>query len=635
MVKQKEEYEKIFVRALQAGRNRDYKKAAALLESLAIQGVSEKPEVLLYLARSYHALSQYALSVSSLNAYLSLRGNDGDGWFFLGRSYLAMSSYAAAVKCFIKSLEYKSDSATTMGLLGTAYFKAGKNSEALEVFKKALYLEPDNAQLNQAYQNALFIEAIKTYNSGNAELALKMFDFCIANGMDAVLPHLYRAHCLRDSGSLPEALTAYRKASSLSPSDPSLYWYELTVLTMMGKTKEAHELMTSLSRKFPDSSFSTSASDNKQIQALEIIKKALLKENWRSVIETGRMYIKLFGSDASVHSFMGEASRNLGKYEEAVNHFSKARSLDPKYPACRYGLLMTYLSMEDWKSLQNELHRRDSTVTLDEDTVQYYSVICDAKTGGDAKKNLEQIQKVYLKNPRDMYMMGLLASRYIAVGLPEFAQSWLFKLIEFNPRSEEYRLMLIDCYEKQKKKRDLETAYKQFLEIWPSHVSVRKKYIRMLTVQKKWKAAADNIELLIPYSSHQITLARNLASFRRRSGEYHKSAVLYRSLLQQDSSDRRCMQRYVFCLVKLSMHAQALRFIQLWHKTYSLDADGALIEASLLLQLDEKEKALDTLRSAFKLFPSDIRISKKTAKIYERMGVIDMARQFDPSIGKK
>ena len=54
-----------------------------------------------------------------------------------------------------------------------------------------------------------------------------------------------------------------------------------------------------------------------------------------------------------------------------------------------------------------------------------------------------------------------------------------------------------------------------------------------------------------------------------------------------------------------------------------------------MLQLNEREKALDTLRAAFKLFPEDIRIKKKIAKVYERIGVIDMARQFDSSIGKK
>jgi len=634
MIPNREEYERAFIRAIEAGKKRDYKKAASLLESLAIQGVAEKPEVLLYLARSYHALNQYALSVSSLNAYLSLREADADGWFFLGRSYLAMSSFSMAVSCLKKSLELNPNSATTMGLLGTAYFKSGKNSEALAVFKKALYLDPDDERLNQAYQNSLFVEAIKTYNAGDADMALRMFDFCIANGMNAVLPHLYKAHCLREKGQLLEALSEYNTASSLSPSDPSLHWYELSVLTMMGRTKEAKSLINSLEKQFPDFDFNLPSGDNKQLQSIDIIKNALLDENWKGAIEAGRMYIKVFGSDAVVHCFMGEACRNLGKYEESLNHFSKARSLDAKYTAYRYGILLTYLSMEDWQRLGTELHRKDA-LSLDADTVQYYAVICDAKTGKDPKEVLEQVQKVYLKNPRDIFIMEILASQYVKVGLPELAETWFKKLIAFNNENEQYYSMLIDCYEQLERKRDLETSYKAYLQKWASNVSIRKRYIRFLTIQKKWKAAADNIEMLIPYSSHQETLTRNLASFRRRSGEYQKSAVLYRSILQQNPNDRHMMQRYVFCLVKLSLNAQALRFIQLWHKTYTLDADGALIEASLLLQLNEREKALDTLRAAFKLFPEDIRIKKKIAKVYERIGVIDMARQFDSSIGKK
>ncbi len=634
MVHKREEFEKVFALAVDAGRKRDYKKAVTLLESLAIQDVSEKPEVLLYLARSYHALEQYALSVSSLNAYIRLCQKDPDGWFFLGRSYLAMSSFSLAVSCLQKSLELKPNSATTLGLLGTAFFKSGKNTQALEVFKKALYLDPDDERLNQAYQNSLFVEAIKTYNAGNIDLSLRMFEFCIANGMEAVLPHLYHAHCLREKGSLAEALAEYKITTSLSPSDPSLYLYELSVLIMMGKNDEVRSLISLLSKKFPDFDFSVSQGDNKQIQSIDIIRNALLEENWKGAVEAGRMYCKVFGSDAVVHCFMGEACRNLGKYTEAVNHFTKARSLDAKYPAYRYGLLMTYLSMEDWQKLSDELHRNDA-LSLDADTILYYSVICDAKSNKDAKMVLEQVQKVYLKNPRDMFIMEILAVQYVKVGLYDLAENWLKKLADFKPDNEQYNGLLIDCYEQLRKKRDLDNAYKQYLQKWPSNIQIRKKYIRFLTIQKKWKAAADNIEMLIPYSAHQETLIKNLASFRTRAGQYQKSAVLYRTLLQQNSGDRHVMQRYVFCLVKLSMHAQALRFVQLWHKTYSLDPDGSLIEASLLLQANDKEKSLDTLRSAFKQFPSDMRIPKKIAKIYESMGVLDMARQFDPSIGKK
>lgn len=635
MIPNREDYEKVFIRAIDAGKKRDYKKAASLLESLTLQGVTEKPEVLLYLARSYHAMNQYALSVSSLNAYLSLREDDPDGWFFLGRSYLAMASYTMAISCFKRSLELKPDSATTCSLLGTAYFKCGKNSEALAIFKQALYIDPDDQRINQAYQNSLFVEAVKTYNSGNADLALRMFDFCISNGMDAVLVHLYKAHSLRETGMLTEALSEYKIASSLSPQDPSLRWYELSVLTMMGKLEDAKKLSSALAGQFPSFDFSLPSGNNKQIQSIDIIKNALLEENWKGAIEAGRMYVKIFGPDAVVHCLMGEACRNLGKYKEALNHFSKARSLDATYAAYRYGLLMTYLSMEDWQQLQHELLRKDGAISLDADTVQYYSVICDAKSGKDPKEVLEQVQKVYLKNPRDMYMMGILASQYLQVGLADLAETWIKKLLEFDDNNEQYYGMLIDCCEQTQRKRDLDNAYKSYLQNWPSNVSVRKKYIRFLTIQQKWKAAADNIEMLIPYSSHQETLTRNLASLRRRAGEYHKSAVLYRSLLQQDPSDRHVMHRYVYCLVKLSMHAQALRFVQLWHKAYKLDPGGALIESSLLLQLNEIEKALDTLRSACKLFPNDVRIKKKIAKVYEKIGSIDMARQFDPTIRKK
>ena len=92
------------------------------------------------------------------------------------------------------------------------------------------------------------------------------------------------------------------------------------------------------------------------------------------------------------------------------------------------------------------------------------------------------------------------------------------------------------------------------------------------------------------------------------------------------------MQRYVFCLYKLDMIPQAIRFLQLWHKSYSADVDGILIEAILHLHNEESEKAIQLLRSSMEKFKNDKRIPKKLASIYQNQGNIDMARQFDPSI---
>ena len=62
------------------------------------------------------------------------------------------------------------------------------------------------------------------------------------------------------------------------------------------------------------------------------------------------------------------------------------------------------------------------------------------------------------------------------------------------------------------------------------------------------KKAADQIELLIPYSKHPMMLTRNLATYRRRAGDYQKSAMAYRTLLQEKTDDRNIMHKYIFCL---------------------------------------------------------------------------------------
>ena len=96
--------EQVFQLAIKAGQKRDYKKAINLLESLVVNGVAWKPEILIYLGRSYHAIGEFSLAVAALNYFLSIKSGDWYGWFFLGRSYLAMESWNLAISCLKKVL---------------------------------------------------------------------------------------------------------------------------------------------------------------------------------------------------------------------------------------------------------------------------------------------------------------------------------------------------------------------------------------------------------------------------------------------------------------------------------------------------------------------------------------------------
>lgn len=621
--------EQLFQLAIKAGQKRDYRKAINILESLVVDGVAWKPEILVYLGRSYHAIGEYSLAVAALNYFLSIKSGDWNGWFFLGRSYLAMESWNLAISCLKKSLELKPNSDTTLALLGTAYFKSKQIDLALSTFEQALYIAPDDKRLNQGYQNSLLVKAVRTFNEGNPELAAKMFHFLIENGMQAVMLYVYQGHSFRDLGFLQQALESYQNAIDLEPQDASLRWYEISILVSMGKTDEAQKLAKELNKKFPNSGFDSSdILQDERATAINMMKTNLFNEKWKNVIQTGKVYISKFSSDGIVHCFMGESCRNLGKYQEALNHFTKAKTLDSQNKGAIYGILMTYLAMEDWQSLDSALNSSFAKF-IDSETLEYYSVICDAKLNKDSSQILKKVQEVYAKNPADTVLMSILAQAYLDSDLPDLACGWFNRLIEINPQDENSYLFLIDCYEDLNNKTKLIKSYENYLKNWPQNISIRKEFIKYLTSLEKWKKAADQIELLIPYSKNPLMLTRNLATYRRRAGDYQKSAMAYRTLLQKNTDDRSLMHNYIFCLIKLDLCENALNFAKLWHKNYGIDVDGTLIEAGLAVRQKKYDYAISILRSGFQKFNENSRIKTKLAQVYYEIGNDDMAYQFD------
>ncbi|MDP3179361.1 MAG: hypothetical protein Q8M76_15740, partial [Spirochaetaceae bacterium] len=76
----------LFKRALEAGNQRDYRRASELLTSLLAQ-TDAYSEALLYLGRARHALGESGKAVDAFRRYLKCGGDTAAGFFFLGRSY--------------------------------------------------------------------------------------------------------------------------------------------------------------------------------------------------------------------------------------------------------------------------------------------------------------------------------------------------------------------------------------------------------------------------------------------------------------------------------------------------------------------------------------------------------------------
>lgn len=92
---------RLFERALKAGEERDYKKAAELLTSVLSQ-TDSMPEALLYLGRARYVLGERGRAIDAFRLYLKSGGERDAGYFFLGRAYLAYGRLGAAAACLEK-----------------------------------------------------------------------------------------------------------------------------------------------------------------------------------------------------------------------------------------------------------------------------------------------------------------------------------------------------------------------------------------------------------------------------------------------------------------------------------------------------------------------------------------------------
>ncbi|HOU37948.1 MAG TPA: tetratricopeptide repeat protein [Treponemataceae bacterium] len=615
--------------ALCAGRKRDYRKAVTILENLAARGYAENgdrasgghPELYLYLARSYHALGNFARAVAYARLYLELRPDDGSGWFFLGRTYLASGTVHRAVFALRTSLEKNPESVDARALLGMAYLKAKKPIIARAVFEEALERDPDNPRLNEGYRNALFIEAIRTYKRGDAEQARQMLTFLINNDIDGVVPRLYLAHTLRDLGYLPEALGEYENAALFSPEDEVLPWYRVAVLLEMGRAPEAHALMAELGAAVEGAS-----AVSPEVVNTTIIRTHLESGQWAKAAQAARVHIRNYGPSAQVHALMGEAQRNLGNVEAAVNHFNRALELDREHPEPYYGILMVFKSERDWEGLCGVANRAERA-GCDPALINYYRTLCRANMDTDPAVLLPELQEAVLQIGADPELMEALARTYFRVGLFDLSVGWYDKVLHLEQGNEDAWLGYIASLEQLDDTAQRLEAYRGYLALWGDNSGIRRDLVNFLEENEQWEDAADQLEILLgQFPSSGIE--RQLALYRRKAGQYRKAAILYRSLLRETPDDRSLLSSLVYCLDRMGETDSARKLMQSANKAFKPTADSLLIEGRLCVRAKDYQAALVIFRKVVDRFPKDTRGWEEVAHVYDLQGVPEMAATF-------
>jgi tetratricopeptide (TPR) repeat protein len=651
--------------AIQAGRERDYRKALALLEEL-LSGFDAPAEAYLYLGRALHALKNYPRALAGFNDFIRLKPDSPQGYFFAGRCCLALEMPHKAVPLLRKARSLDPQNIIVKAMLGAAHLKSRHSQLAVNVFQEAVESSAEKqvsqkiqARLYRAYLNALFIRGINLCRSDNYELGSQMLDFVLDNAGGSPLLRLELGRACRELGRLPDALEHYTRALAFNPRDLRIRWQRASILMSLGNQKEALEEIEeirSLDAGLPDLPW------NSQSVNLYMIHYFLENGEWRRSADCCRLWIRQNGPDALIHAMYAEAQRNLKKFDLALNHLERAVEIEPKNIQLWYERVLVAWDGQNWTALEKAL-RNVKKLGGEDDVFKRFSVLLAAKTSKDEKEAIGLLQKAIRGMGPEPELMYALGENYLKIGLADLALNWFKKTINVMGNHEQAWLGCLAALqalsseqdvgekrglaqrqskpERQEQMRhaeklaaELREAFDHYVKRWPDNFSIRRERALYLVNTFEYEKAFKELETLLAWEPSNFSLRRVLAYAYRKTGRYREAAVFLRSLLKEKPKDIGILLEYSGCLERSGAVRYAIQILEKAGESMNRNLDIPLALSLLYFRERGIEKAFDILREAAALHTNDPRPYRYMAMLAAKLGDKDGAKRYEEMASK-
>jgi tetratricopeptide (TPR) repeat protein len=637
--------------AIQAGRERNYKKAALVLEEL-LSGFEAPPEAYLFLGRSLHALGDYSRAIACFNDYIRLKPNSPQGCFFAGRSYLSLGMPHRAVPLLRKARSLSPEDITIAALLGTAYLKSRHSQLAADTFAAVVEKaaekglpQKDQARFYHAYTNALLVRGINLCRIDDYDLGGRMLRFVLENARDETgvydnpLLRLELGRACREMGDLSEALEHYTEALKYNPDDVKIRWYRASILMALGENQEALkeiESIRAVDAGLPDLPWNSRAVDFYMIHAF------MDAGEWRRAVDSCRLTLKQYGRDPLIHAMYAEALRNLRDFSSALNHLERAAELDPNNLNLWYERILVAWEGENRKALGRAL-RFASNLGGDQNIISRFSVLLETKTNEDDKAVIALLQDAIRGLGPEPELMYALGERYLKIGLADLALSWFRKTIGIQENHEKSRLGEIAALEalsleterqaatqaSGKIAGELRRAYDAYVGRWPDNFILRRERALCLIRTFEYEEAVREFETLLAWEPSNPSLRRVLAYAYRKTGRYREASVFLKSLLKEKPRSIEILLEYTGCLERAGAARYAAAVLE--KAKVFLDKVPEIPMALGLFYAKDKnpEKAFDLLREAAALDRRDPRPYRLMAALAAKKGDREGQKKYE------
>lgn len=326
--------------ALKAQKQGQFTKAAQEYEA-ALKIVPGSADIFQNLGLVYHMDNRYQKAILAFEKALAMEPGLWASNLFLGIGCYKTNQFDRAVVALNKALELDPKAADLEGRfwLGVTYKALGRNEEAVRELEKRLERTPQD------------IEVLYNLSSACRPFAPhKATD--LLNRMLAIDPNSYRVkqmegEVFEHQEKYPQALAAYQAAYAQKPHVPGLRFALGSVYWKMRQFDEAKKWLTAELSSNPHHALShyqlgnIYVYQNQPAQALPHLQEALDAK------------IPLM----DVHRDLGKALLRLGRYDEAVRHFSRVAAAEPDDDAIHSLLANAYRKQGNHELEKKELER--------------------------------------------------------------------------------------------------------------------------------------------------------------------------------------------------------------------------------------------------------------------------------------
>ena len=616
-------YHTLISSALEAGRQRDYNRAAGILEKI-VSETDQFPEAYLYLGRSYHALGDFEKAIISFKHFIRCNDKESAGYFFLARTLLTIGHIRNSIDYLSIADSLRPDEPEIVGLLGIAYLKNRQPDMASHYLGRAVELDGSNEKLYTAYINALSVHAVREFHTGDMDLSRQMLEFLVEQTSSPLFAHIYLGIICKESGEYDKALYHTEKALSISPDDPLLLFRRAAMLYFNGEKEKAFHDIKKLEKDIPEIGINVFEQDGID---KELTFQYFNRGEHRKALYYGLRCLKKDYHDPYLHTIVGEAHRNLGALEKARNHFTRALEDMNNLTDARMGLAAVAWQQQDFKQMHRELLKIRQSEP-DHEIARYYYVLCLCKLNYPPEKTIPLLQKEIESSGPDIYLHNMLGEQQLRTGDIASAEKTFREATKMEPPSKDAYRNLLRLSSRRGNPKELRTLYDEYLGHFPDDYSVRRHFVSLLVDNEFYSEAIEQLFKISPYYSKDEQVRRLLALCYRKTADYRQASILYKELLRSTPDSVDYIVSLTFCYQKMDKHELALDFLGKALSYVTNSPQLYLIHGKLHEERENNEAALASYRKVLDISPDNWRAYDRMAEIYQKIKIPNMALKY-------